>query len=352
MSSAATSSSPWVVGRGYDTLFFTASLAVPMLLWVGFSFGLLTGVAVYVLFQLLFNMPHNFQTWTMSVLDPADRATHGRRYVVAAVVCLAVLGIPMALSPKGVYPWVRDALIYWGYYHLVRQHYGFQRIYEKKMGQVSVAESKFYGRYLDAVCYLPLLIRFRDPKLMTIQAGDVAVPIWHPVLADPVWMTIAGVYGAFILAAVVHHIRMASQGRPNVMPRALLLLSVTIAFALAGIVIESLIVAIAVVTAYHNLQYLGLMWFHNRNRAADHPDDPNPTIRWLINGRVALYFAVTFFYGIVIIFPRAVLTQTPLAQLPLAFVVAMHYYVDSRMWRFQMYPERGKWLRLFKPKPA
>ena len=37
--------------------------------------------------------------------------------------------------------WVRDALIYWGYYHLVRQHYGFQRLYERKMGGVSERES-------------------------------------------------------------------------------------------------------------------------------------------------------------------------------------------------------------------
>lgn len=349
---AAQAADGWVVSARYDTLFFTASLAVPLMLWVGFSVGVLTGVAVYVLFQLLFNMPHNFQTWTLSILDPADRDKHGRRYLVAAVVCLAVLGVPMALSPKGVYPWVRDALIYWGYYHLVRQHYGFQRIYEKKMGGVSVRESQFYGRYLDVVCYLPLLIRFRDPKLMTIQAGDVAVPIGHPHLADPVWMSIAAVYGAFILAAVGHHLYLAAKGRSGLMPRALLLASVTVAFALAGIVIESLIVAIAVVTAYHNLQYLGLVWFHNRNRADDEPQDRNPTIRWLVHGRVWLYLFVTFFYGVVIIFPRAVFTATPLAQLPLAFVVALHYYVDSRMWRFNMYPERGKWLRLFKPKPA
>ncbi len=38
-----------------------------------------------------------------------------------------------------------------------------------------------------------------------------------------------------------------------------------------------------------------------------------------------MYLFDTFFYGIVIFFPRAVFTSTPLAQLPLAFVVAMHY---------------------------
>src|SRR5689334_3025304 len=154
----------FIVSRRYDTLFFTASLAVPMAMWAAFSIGLMTGVAVYVTFQLAFNLPHNFQTWTMSVLDADDRAKNGRIYAIAAVVTLLVLGVPMVASPDVVYPWVRDALIYWGYYHLVRQHYGFQRIYERKMGGVSARESFWYGRYLDAVSYLPLLIRFRDPE--------------------------------------------------------------------------------------------------------------------------------------------------------------------------------------------
>src|SRR3954464_9958699 len=119
--------SGFIVSRRYDTTFFTASLALPLLLWAAFSFGLMTGVAVYATFQLAFNLPHNFQTWTLSVLDEEDRRKHGRRYAVALAVCVLVFALPMALSPDGVYPWVRDALIYWGYYHLVRQHYGFQR---------------------------------------------------------------------------------------------------------------------------------------------------------------------------------------------------------------------------------
>ena len=59
-----------------------------MLLWLGFSVGFLTGVAVYVVFQLAFNMPHNFQTWTVSVLDGEDRARNGNRYLVALIVCV------------------------------------------------------------------------------------------------------------------------------------------------------------------------------------------------------------------------------------------------------------------------
>src|SRR5687767_14562131 len=111
----------WIVSRRYDSIFFTGSLALPFVLWAAFELGWMTGVAVYVTFQLAFNMPHNFQTWTMSVLDGEDRSKNARTYAIGFLACLLVLGVPMVASPDVVYPWVRDALIYWGYYHLVRQ---------------------------------------------------------------------------------------------------------------------------------------------------------------------------------------------------------------------------------------
>jgi hypothetical protein len=339
----------FIVSPRYDTAFFTASLALPLLLWVGFSFGLLTGVAVYAIFQLAFNLPHNFQTWTMSVLDEEDRSRHGRRYAIALAVCVLVFALPMALSPDGVYPWVRDALIYWGYYHLVRQHYGFQRLYEKKMGGVPALESKLYARFLDAVSYLPLLVRFRDPELMTIHAGKMAAHIWHPVLPRAAWMAVAALYALIVVAAIVHHLVAVARGRTGLLPRALHFAAVTLAFALAGLVIRDLIVAIAVVTAFHNLQYIGLVWFHNANRAADGATDGNPAVRWIATHRIGRYVAVSMLYGVVILLPRALSPGTRLAELPITLVVAMHYYVDARIWRFKDYPRLGRWLRLSAP---
>lgn len=341
-------SSGWIVSPRYDTLFFTASLAVPLAMWAAFSAGLMTGVAVYVAFQLLFNLPHNFQTWTMSLFDEEDRARNGRAYAVAALIIAVVFAVPMVLSPDGVYPWVRDALIYWGYYHLVRQHYGFQRLYERKMGGVSDRESWWYGRYLDAVSYLPLFIRFRDPELMTINAGSARAWIHHPVLPSPVVIALVVLYGAVVLAAVAQHVIAFRRGRRGLMPRALLLGSVTVCFALAAVVISDMIVAIAIVTSFHNIQYLGLVWFHNQNRAAQGDTRGNTPIAWLAAGRVALYAVVSIFYGLAIFAPRALFQTTRLGELPIAFVVAMHYFVDARVWKFKDYPKRGAWLLLRK----
>jgi hypothetical protein len=345
----------WIVAPGYDVCMFIGSLLVPLMLWVAFAFGWMTGVAVYATFQLAFNMPHNFQTWTMSILDADDRAKHGRRYAAAVVVIALVLGVPMIASPTIVWPWVRDALIYWGYYHLVRQHYGLLRLYERRMAVAGSPgtdrESDLYKRFLDVVSYAPLILRFGHPEQLTLNVRDRHFEIHHPPLPAPVATLVWAIYLGTIAAAVVHHVVAALRGRKWLLPRALLLTSVTFAFGLAGLAIADFIVAVAVVTAYHNLQYLGLVYFMNGTRAelADREQAPlgnNRPIDWIRTGRFPLYVLVTFGYGLFLLAPVALLQGKVWAQLPISVAVALHYYVDSRVWKFNAYPAHARFLRL------
>ena len=112
---ASTRAPVWIVDRRYNLGFFILSLAAPLLLWAAFGAGWLTGVAVYAVFQLAFNMPHNVQTWTMSVFDRQDRAKNGQRYAMALAVILLLFGGTIAFSPDVAFPVLRDALVYWGY---------------------------------------------------------------------------------------------------------------------------------------------------------------------------------------------------------------------------------------------
>lgn len=337
----------WIVSRGYDLAFFSGSLLVPAVLWAAFHLGFLTGVAVYVIFQLLFNMPHNFQTWTMTVLDREDRKKHGVRYAAALAVLLAAFGGAQVFSPTVVYPWLRDFLLYWGYYHLVKQHYGFQRLYERKMGGVPPRESFWIKRLLEAVSYLPLLLRFRDPSLMTISAGGVSFEMRHPTLGPAAIDAVFALWAATVTAAVGWHLWQAARGRKGLWPRALLLLSVTLAFGAAGLEREVL-VAVALLTTFHNLQYLGLTWFHNQTRAGAAATAGNPAVGWLASGNVARYVTVSMLYGVALFLPRLLAGRSRFAELPVTLIVALHYYVDGRVWRFDLYPERGRWLRLRK----
>lgn len=345
----------WIVSAPYDVVFFVASVAVPLVFWWAFSFGWMTGVAVYATFQLLFNMPHNVQTWTMSIFDRADRKKNGRRYLIAFAVIVAVFAGTKQLSPDGAYVWVQTALLYWGYYHLVRQHYGFQRLYERRMAMLGAPppplESKLYARFLDVVSYAPLLVRFRDRELMTVRAAGREIWTWHPPMPDALLYVVIAVYAGAIAAAVIHHVIAFARGRKHLGARALLLASVTLAFGLSGLAIRDLLVASVVVTAYHNLQYLGLTLFHNRTRAELAEREgaalgENVPIDWLRRRRWLPYGLMTFGYGAAVIAPRVMFLTVGAAELPLFIVIAMHYYVDARIWRFGDYPSLARYLKL------
>ena len=92
---------------------------------------------------------------------------------------------------------------------------------------------------------------------------------------------------------------------------------------------------------------MGLVYFHNQNRARDETCEGNIPLGWLRQGKLALYLMVTFLYGFIIFAPRVAFPSSRLAELPLVLVVVMHYYIDGRLWRFSLYPERGRFLRLF-----
>ena len=44
--------------------------------------------------------------------------------------------------------------------------------------------------------------------------------------------------------------------------------------------------------------------------------------------------------------PRLLARSSRFAELPVTLLVALHYYVDGRAWRYDLYPERGLGLRL------
>jgi hypothetical protein len=142
------------------------------------------------------------------------------------------------------------------------------------------------------------------------------------------------------------------RGGRVVLPRLLLFLSITIAFGLADLVVEDLIVAIAIVTAYHNLQYIGLVLHRTETRARLGLVDGNRFVAWLRDGRLARYLACAFAYGVIIFAPRALLRGVRLGELPLTAVVALHYVVDARLWKGARQPRLAVELGLKKPAPS
>jgi hypothetical protein len=341
---------PWIISARKDFTFFVASLGVCGAIWAAFALSWASGVAVYVVFQLAFNMPHNFQTWTLTVLDAEDREHNGPRYAVAAAIVVATFAIPLLASPDVIYPALVDLLLYWGYYHLVRQHHGILRLYERRLTQASSPSSArelwWQSRLLEVICYVPLLLRFRDPDSMTVHVGPHPTWVRHPILPAPLVPWLAGLYVVSLAIMLIHAGASARRGRP-LGPRTLYLVAVSAAMGISGLAIHDFLMASIFVTVHHNIEYLGLVWFHHQNRVSSpQPIVGNEPLSWLKNRNYLRYAFATLIYGLVIFAVRFVSPHSPYAELPLLFVVAMHYYIDSRAWRFRERPALAQHLRL------
>lgn len=352
----------WIVDRRYDLRWFLLSAVIPFGFWALASLtesigGVPTVLVCFLAFQLLFNMPHNLQTWVMSYLDVGQRRRYRVQLVRGAAVVAAVVGGTALVSPKFLYFWVSNAIVYWGYYHLVKQHWGFNRLYAARGPREGHGDADIDQVTLWVVTVAPLLYRWAYGD-MTIRVGELAITLPHlpvaPWVGDLAWMAAL----AFAAGWLLRQGQRAKEGRFSE-GGFLLMVSVMLTFWIAVALCSDLVIAIVIITAWHNIQYLGLTWFHHGNRARrlrrEAPDRAPAMAGWAADGRIGLMVAVCAAYGIAVFSPYFVLPAVmglppteapPQAEVVLTSVVALHYYVDSLLWHVGANPELRRDLAL------
>ena len=354
--------SAWIVSPAYDLRWFLGSALVPFGFWglaaltdtIG---GVPTALVCFLGFQLLFNMPHNLQTWVMSYLDVGQRRRYRRELVGGAAVVAAIVGGTALISPRFLYLWVSNAIVYWGYYHLVKQHWGFNRLYAARGPREGHGDAQIDQVTLWVLTLGPLVYRWAFGD-MTIRVGELAITLPHPPTpawaGDLAWMLVLAFGGCWVWR---QHQR-AREGRFSE-GGFLLMIAVAVTFWLAVAVCQDLVVAIVIITAWHNIQYLGLTWFHHGNRARrlreEAPERAPRVAGWAADGRIGWMIALCAAYGIAVFSPFAILPSLmglppteapPQAEVVLTSVVALHYYVDSLLWHMGSNPELRRDLAL------
>ena len=334
-------SSPFLVDKRFDLTWFFASMAVS---YAMAGFYVLVGpgpnkavvVGIYLAFQLLFNMPHNAQTWTLTVLEPSEFQGHKARYLGSVVVALALLVSTMALSPGMGWPLLNSAVIYWGYWHLIKQHFGFVRMYEMRR--------RVFSRLDQALSRAVMYVGGLSPLVWRIAVGPVTldsgrgnpVEVAHPVI--PVWaaQVFVAVGLAVTLLYAARQVFLAVTGRPVAWLAALTVFSALTNFVVGLAVVDDLIVGVAVMTVWHDIQYLGLVWFMSRNRAR-RQNGGRQLVRLAGERRVAPYVGWLALYAVVILAFRVVLPE-PWGAFPITAVVVLHYFHDSFIWKISSNP--------------
>lgn len=330
----------WIVGRGYDQFFLLAAWCVPLLLWAvaaSFSYGLLVALAVFV----LLDNSHQVATLPLTLFDPATMREKAAGYLGGAAA-IGAAAVALSFFPDSFASKLWASLVlYWGAWHLIRQHYGFLRLYQArdKPSSPRVARAEAVALYAGAA--FPYFVSLSNASWAEDQLGKLLYRV--PVPGWSAWMvlTIFGGALAVVLADAASRVR---RGETLLTPRLVhLMLAVSnfwIGLLVAGR--TNLLVAVLFITSYHDLQYHAVVWHVGRKRVAPAGAPVRPAVRRLF-ASLGVFTAAIVVGGILQALLRndfqlaaSVLPQSMITTALFALVNSyayMHYWFDGRMWK-------------------
>ena len=357
----STASTAWIVSPRYDLFWFFGG-ALLSLLAMSLYFG--AGIPIVVLWWvwlLAFDGPHIGAAFTRTYLDRDE--WQRRRGVLVTGLLVFLIGPACLLlniatgSPQPFLLYLGIATLY-GYYHVVRQHYGFLSLYKARAGEFTRANFHIDKWFLYGACWLPyiylLLTHPSARRIIGLNGGAQSTEQMAATLLLSLW----GVGVAAFIAVTLYQDR-GRFARPPVLYLLLtVLLYGAVYFGVAhyepvyaqsqGPDQDFLLISILIVI-FHNVQYLGLKWFHNRNRYRSHSEEFGAATT--VNRSFGRYLMLCLGFSGVVYFLFAALTGVfPHFQLfvnsrfgmitagqvglCLWWGLAMnHYYIDQKIWR-------------------
>lgn len=348
----------WLVSPRYDLGFFV----LPGLLAFGF-WGLYTlllqlvhhlhpdgsadGMAVlgtYFLFTAFFDLPHIFQTFART---HADKTEFQRRKGLYTWGLPLILAIGPLLLWLGWDAWLIGFSALYGSYHIVRQHWGFVRLYQQLNEQHLNEAQRLKEQQIDRWCFQGAMLAFvlydyvdlsDEPitKLTVFGHHYGFFPVFSPVLGK----FLLGLGFLAVAVLIWRQLKLLERGERLNTPKLLLMgMALLVHFVLFVFAAVPFLVAEAIETIHHNFQYHALMGHYQRQRF---PDVPHVVRKWLLAslcyGLIAGSLEVSGFVNGWIY---------PLFA-PLSMLTLFHYYIDGKIWKFSTCPE----LRCLLPPPA
>jgi hypothetical protein len=322
--------------------------------WLG---GLLEAGAMMVLWIFLLHGPHYWATLSRTYADRAQRRRRRRLlawsllwYAIGPAIVALGLGVRAITGNDDLIKLFFLAAAIWAFQHVAKQHFGFLALYRAKHGEHGRAGLLFHKYYLLASLWLPALILLGNSAWLADLPGIARYvaaggePAAAKVLAAGRMLRSGGTalfWGIQALFAAQVVWRLVLRRGVNVP----VLLLIAAAVPLNWIVIMTCLdnpgrpaahlVMVPILTAFHNLQYHGLVWHYHRFRRRQ----PGVTSAWCNRSHLAYigvglaFTAATIgvqHYGI-----PALAGNGPVAMLFAAFFLGFafqHYYLDGRIW--------------------
>jgi hypothetical protein len=352
----------WLVSRAFDLTWFFGGAALGLAVLALFFAGAPI-VALWWIWLLAFDGPHIAAAFTRTYLD-ADEWRRRPGLLLGGLLTFAVGPLCLAAGVVSGSPYPFLAFLafatFYGYYHVVRQHYGFVALYNTINADWEPDRGRLDRWTLYIGCWAPyayfLITHPRTRVLAGLRGGPAPIETAAAVALAAAW--------AIVLARfVLFHVR--RDGRRFRNPKtpylaATVALYGIIYFAIArlepvygasqGPDQDFLLLSIVIVI-FHNVQYVGLVWFHNRNRYAE-PGAARAAAfvsraPWIFLGACALFSLAVYgtFACSTGVFPACQWFTTSrsigavtLNQIGLCLwwgLAMNHYYLDQKIWRLR-----------------
>lgn len=361
--------SAWIVSRRFDLTWFfggaiAAGLVVPGLLLAGVPIA-----ALFWAWLLLVDGPHIGATLLRTYVDREEwRARRGLLLWALATFLVgpAFLVAGVLTGSKQPFTLYLGLAALYGFYHVVRQHWGFLALYRAVNAERAAARFDEWTLYVG--CWAPYL-----HFMLTHPLARRLVEL--PPAVGPVERTLAlACVAAFALAVVSFVARAARDGASA--PRAGYLLLTLAAYGAIYLGVARLepvyagyrgpdeaFMLISVMTAlFHGVQYVALVFVHNMNRYAEPGLDYGPARA--LNASPARFGLSLAAFSLLPYLALAALTGVfpglhPFADAHLGPVsvnevglclwwglALQHYVIDARIWRVRGDARLGRHLGL------
>lgn len=344
----------WIGRRSFDLVFFFGGAVLAVIaLAVAVTFK--TSIVFLAwMWILLFDGPHMMALYTRTYLDPVARRE--RRPLLLGSLGAFLVGplfLLASIASRSDGPFLAFlgiASIY-GYYHVVRQHYGFVALYRAKskepVTRVSYAIDKgalYLGMWLPWIAFLvahPIGRALRgspgEPSAIESAGASALGIVWLVVViayaARAIRLRSGGLKAPYLLLVTgVHGLLyfVAARFEP--------------VYSLAKNADQQLLLMTVMGGMLHSAQYIGIVWLYN----AKHNTARFPTLARYLAACVAfsaIYFviaALTSTYPAFAWLEDAKLANVvPVSRLALCLFwgIALHHYVvDQYIWRLKREP--------------
>ncbi len=350
----ATVPSAWIVSRRFDLTWFFGGAGLGLLWALLVLVARLPVTPLVWLWIMAFDGPHMAAAYSRTYADPTCWKQH-RRLLLGS--CLMFLPGPLLLCAGVLFHSPAPFTAYlaicglWAIHHTARQHYGFLALYKAKSGD---RQDIVFERWcLYAGCWLPFA------AFMLAHPHIRALGGLSPLLSPAEFVLLVALIGAWVATLGVFALRAARRWRPAHGQKIAYFFTTVMMYGLTyfflsrfepvfhgnGSPDQEFLLISMVLALFHSAQYVGLVWFHNRNRYATARTLSGALSRTPARYVLALLLFVPFYVAIAVaaaVYPSlaapAAWALGPFTfnqvALSIWWGIGLHHYIlDQRIWR-------------------